>query len=40
MKLLAVTPFSSIQLDYGEKLREYEIEYLKVFGAVGSDRFP
>jgi hypothetical protein len=28
-----------MQFEYGEKLREYEIKYLKVFGAVGSDRF-
>ena len=39
IKLLAVSPSSSMQFEYGEKLREYEIKYLKVFGAVGSDRF-
>lgn len=29
MQLLAVTRFSSIQLEYGEKLRDYEVKYLK-----------
>jgi len=40
MKLLAVTPFSSIQVEYAEKLRDCEIKYFTVFGAGGSDRFP